>query len=386
MSEAREAAPPAAGMAEAATPGPAALGVGRARMVAASLAMLVLVGVAAGYTLYAVRRSDALRHGPTAGVVAGRPDLGAGGPPRLVFENTRPGQAYGQLAGATLAGGAAGLAADGGRQVAGHACVRVYAAGGTVLCLAARGGAIASYLAEVLGPDLRERAHVPLEGAPSRARLSPDGRLAAWTVFVSGDSYAGSAFSTRTSLYDTRTGGYVDSLESFTAYLNGAVYRRADMNYWGVTFAADDDTFYATMASAGRTYLMRGSIRARSLRALASDVECPSLSPDGRRIAYKRKVSADVRAPWRLYVLSLPPPGADLSGRHLMDGQLGEHPVAETRSVDDQAAWLDQDTVMYGVPAADGAGSNVWAAPADGGGRPRLLAADAASPARLGGR
>lgn len=353
------------------------------RLVAAGVAIALLCGVAVGYTLYAVRRSDAAHQGRTAGVVAGQPDLAAGGVPRVAFKNTRAGSANGDLAVATLAG-----ASGGARQVAGQHCERLYAAGGTVLCLAARGGAIASYVALVLDPALRQRARVPLEGAPSRARLSADGRLAAWTVFVTGDSYAGTAFSTRTSIYDTRTGGYVDSLESFTAYVNGALYRQSDVNYWGVTFAADDDTFYATLGSQGRTYLVRGSLRARTVWAVASNVECPSLSPDGTRLVYKKRVSADPRAPWRLYLLDLAPVNVltprQLAVGRLMDAQLREIPLAETRSVDDQAAWLDGHTVMYGVPTADGAGSDVWSVPADGSGHPTPLISGASSPVRLG--
>jgi hypothetical protein len=353
------------------------------RLVAAGVAIALLCAVAVGYTLYAVRRSDAAHQGRTLGVVAGRPDLAAGGAPRLAFKNTRSGSANGDLATTALAEARGGV-----RQVADQRCERVYAAGATVLCLAARGGAIASYVALVLDPALGQRARIALEGAPSRARLSADGRLAAWTVFVTGDSYAGTAFSTRTSIYDTRTGGYVDSLESFTAYLNGAVYRQTDVNYWGVTFAADDDTFYATLGSQGRTYLVRGSLSRRAVWAVASNVECPSLSPDGTRLVYKKRVSDDPRAPWRFYLMNLAPirplTPSQLAAGHLLDGQLTERPLAETRSVDDQAAWLDAHTVMYGVPTADGAGSDVWSVPADGSGRPTLLVSGASSPVRLG--
>jgi hypothetical protein len=56
---------------------------------------------------------------------------------------------------------------------------------------------------------------------------------------------------------------------------------------------------------------------------------------------------------------------------------LQDHPLAETRSVDDQAEWLDNDTVLYAV------GSDTWAVPADGRGAPRLFAAGADSPVVL---
>jgi hypothetical protein len=56
---------------------------------------------------------------------------------------------------------------------------------------------------------------------------------------------------------------------------------------------------------------------------------------------------------WRLHVLDL---------RSLRD-----RPLAERRSIEDQAEWLDDAHVPYGD------GNDVWVARADGGGRPRRL-------------
>ena len=47
-----------------------------------------------------------------------------------------------------------------------------------------------------------------------------------------------------------------------------------------------------------------------------------------------------------------------------------ETQLAETRSVDDQALWQDDHTVLYGLDNA------VWAVPADGSGAPRKLAGE----------
>ena len=71
-----------------------------------------------------------------------------------------------------------------------------------------------------------------------------------------------------------------------------------------MTFAADGDTFYATLATAGKTHLIKGSLRNRRARTLRSNVECPSLSPDGTRVAYKKRVGTGDN-PWRLHVLDL---------------------------------------------------------------------------------
>jgi hypothetical protein len=57
--------------------------------------------------------------------------------------------------------------------------------------------------------------------------------------------------------------------------------------------------------------------------------------------------------------------------------------TAETKNIDDQAEWLDNQTVMYGMvrPGEGTASSDIWAVPADGTGAPRLLVSDAWSPA-----
>lgn len=171
-------------------------------------------------------------------------------------------------------------------------------------------------------------------------------------------------------ILDLRTGAVIPSMEAFTSYVDGAVYRAVDINYWGVTFEADDDHFYATMSSGGRIWLMHGDLATETLRSVVPDVECPSLSPDGTRIVFKKRVSGSFFAPWRLYVLDLK--------------TLKETPLAETRSIDDQAAWLDDGTVMYQVAQAKGPGYDVWEVPADGTGAPKLLIHDGFSPAVIG--
>jgi hypothetical protein len=126
-----------------------------------------------------------------------------------------------------------------------------------------------------------------------------------------------------------------------------------------VTFSRDSNRFYATMQTAGKTYLVKGDIARRQLRVLHENVECPSLSPDETRVAYKKRVGPS--GDWRLAVL-------DLQTMH-------ETELAETRNVDDQAEWLDDDHVLYGLEA------QVWSVPADGSGHPRRFLSDALSPA-----
>jgi WD40-like Beta Propeller Repeat len=216
--------------------------------------------------------------------------------------------------------------------------------------------------AVTLSADLRPQHVLAISGTPSRARISPDGRYGTATTFVSGDSYLHPGqFSTRAVILDMATGRQVVQLEQLKAFdLAGREVDAPDVNFWGVTFARDDDTFYATMQTGGQTYLMRGSLERRELHALRRNVECPSLSPDGTRIAYKH-LEGDGAGAWRIHVLDL---------KTMKDTAL-----AEDAFIDDQVEWLDDANVLY---ARDG---SVWKVPADGSGEPSVFLRGAESPA-----
>ncbi|MFI8824669.1 TolB family protein [Streptomyces sp. NPDC053431] len=322
----------------------------RTKMLVLLTALVVLGGVATVSLLHAADRA-AEKDRPRAGgpaVTAGRVSLTAGAARRIVFRNMAWGPHRDELVTVPAA------APTGPRTSSGVRCLRFHAAGGTGICLRAERGAVEDrYRAVVLDAGLRERARYPLPGVPTRARVSPSGRLVAWTVFVGGDSYAGANFSTRTAVLDTRTGRLTKSLEEFRVRKDGQDHRATDINFWGVTFSRDDRHFYATMATGGRTYLVRGDLAERTVTTFHGNVECPSLSPDETRIVYKKRVAgAPADAPWRLYALDL--------------ATLRETPLAETRSVDDQAVWLDARTVAYALPGDYGA--DLYTVPADGSG------------------
>jgi hypothetical protein len=258
---------------------------------------------------------------------------------------------------------------NGTRRTAKVSCNRVYAAAGTAICLRPD-GPLATYQVAILGRHLEERDTYPMVGVPNRARVDAGGRRVTWTAFVTGDSYNGGQFSTRVGVLDTATGDLVaDTLEEYTLTRDGRAYQAADVNYWGVTFGPDDSTFYATLSTAGHRYLVQGDFRRHTARTLAENVECPSLSPDGTRIAFKQAVGADPAKGWRPAVLDL--------------ATLRATVLAETRSVDDQIAWLDEHTVMYALHR-DADRADVWSLPADGTGAPTLLIPDAESPSLLG--
>jgi hypothetical protein len=249
----------------------------------------------------------------------------------LFFRNLADGPDSGKLAAVPKADPGAA------RRVGELYCDRFAAAHGTAICLRLKAGSLPAMTdLIVLDTNLRERHRETLPGTPSRARVSPDGRIVNWTLFVTGDSYAATGFSTRTGLYEVDTGRLVKTIEELAVFVDGKRYFASDVNYWGITFGADGNRFYVTMASKGKTYLIEADYRAYRGTAIAENVECPSLSPDGRRIAYKQRVSNGV---WRLAVL-------DLATRRIT------HP-AETRWIDDQPVWLGNTTLLYPIRNPD---------------------------------
>ena len=249
---------------------------------------------------------------------------------------------------------------SGPRTSAGLACARVHYAAGRGLCLTSD-NPLAPLRVRLLGRDLGVRAELELKGAPSRARVSPDGRYGTVTAFVSGHSYADpGGFSTQTTLIDMESGSAIEDVEEFDVTRDGKSFRSIDFNFWGVTFDPDDsNVFYASLGTGGKTYLVRGDVSARTAEVLRENAECPSLSPDGTRLVYKKR--DDDSGGWRYHVLDL------ASGR--------ETPLAEGRPIDDQAEWLDEQRVLYRL------GLDVWVVPADGSGEPRLFLRGADSPA-----
>jgi hypothetical protein len=253
---------------------------------------------------------------------------------------------------------------DGQRTTTSLRCIRVYQSAGTTVCLRRAGGG-QTYEAAVLAADGTVLRTVALPGMPSRARVSASGKVVSWTAFESGESYsAPGGFATETGVLDLRTGELTESLEDFSATIGGAPRKAADMNYWGVTVSSDDRTFYATLGSGGRTWLVQGDLVTRTLHDLRPNAECPSLSPDGSKIAYKKRLNR--LKPWTLAVLDL------------RTGQ--ERELPGTTGIDDQAAWLDNGNLVYGASVRDQPKTGIFFVPADGSAQSRLVITNAASP------
>lgn len=249
--------------------------------------------------------------------------------------------------------------------------------------------AFTGYSAVMFDEHLRPNQKTELNGIPSRVRVSPSGRLAAITVFLSGHSYASISFSTQTTIVDVESGRVLTDLESFAVTRQGEPFQGPDFNFWGVTFEREERGFYATLWSKGKSYLVECDLEKRTAKVIFEGVECPSLSPDNTRVAFKRRTEA-VGAPTRFRISLL-----DLK-------TLVDIPLGEDRSIDDQVEWLDNDHVIYALWEAStgnctsavrasfdcslneegsNASTDIWELPTRPNGSPRLLLRGAFSPA-----
>lgn len=286
---------------------------------------------------------------------------GASGPaPRLLVRVAAPGPDNGRLD--VIDGGS-------GQRLASLAprCDRAYQAGGTLGCLRAVPGQGVKFDLADRGGAVRASFGFPNVLLPSRVRVSADGAMAAFTGFTGGHSYTGTDFSVRTYLVDAARKRLLADLSTFRVIESaGLALPGKRINVWGVSFdPGSSQRFVATVGAAGAVFLAHGDSGARTLTLLRAEVECPSYSPDGRRIAFKRRNGA---GGWLPAVLEL------ASGR--------ERVLDEARSVDDQIAWLDNNTIVYelsrpGAVTADEV--DLVARSADGGAR-RVLLAHAGSP------
>jgi hypothetical protein len=247
-------------------------------------------------------------------------------------------------------------------------CRRVHFAGQRGICLTMVGeDDIATFHASVFDESFRITHRFNVSGDPSRVRVSPSGQRAGATVFESGHAYNEHGFSTRTVVYDLESGTAIGDLEDFTVWKDGQRIHAQDFNFWGLTFARNDNTFFATLDTGGKNYLVRGDVDRREIRVIRAGVECPSLSPDNTRLVFKKRIGSRTDGWWQLTLLEL--------------STMTETPlIRETRSVDDQVEWLDDDRVIYHLTAGNTA-ADMWVLAVDGSAPPRQLITGAFSPA-----
>ena len=333
----------------------------RARLVAAAVLTVVLLGSTAAYAISAIIGHQARQAIPADVQTAAFDTQVAAG--RIVFRNTSADAAYGFVASVSAD------APSGERSVTDIACDRVYSEARSTMCLRIDRGVLTTFSANLLDAAGTVQRSWSLPGIPSRTRVSSDGERVAFTSFVTGEAYATVGFATATQI-STIHGDDYGNLEDFRLTIDGAPNAAADRNFWGVTFTSDPDVFYATAATASKTWLVRGDLAARTLTSVRESVECPSLSPDETRIAFKKNISTTATAHWSIAVL-------DLTTNK-------ETVMPDPRNIDDQIEWLDDSTLLYGVPREGQPGdSDVWSIPADGRGASALFIEHATSPSAV---
>ncbi len=250
-------------------------------------------------------------------------------------------------------------------------CEVVHYAAGRGICLTADRGVFTTYDARIFDSHFKTLFVFTIAGVPSRCRISPDGKVAAFTYFLNGGghSYASLDFSTQTLLIDTHTGRTIADIEDFAIQKEGLPYKEKDFNFWGVTFTKDSQQFFCTLSSNRKHYLVKGDVATRTGVVVHEGVECPSLSPDGLHVAFKKRFTSNAFIGWQLTVLNLQ--------------TLQETLLPDKRSVDDQLEWLDSRHVLYSLsdnPGGASAVTNVWQTDIDGA-RPEILLTKAYSPA-----
>jgi|GEM_PF-281667 len=276
----------------------------------------------------------------------------------LVFVNRIPGDDYGHVGFVNLAGE---------RSITPLECDRLDWNRNGGICL--EGGSFGSQARGfLLDSALRPVGQFPI-ATPSRADVSPDGRTVSWTGFVTGHDYlAAGEFATTTQLIDVPARLAADLEVDFRTFLpNGQPLEASDENYWGTSYI-DAQTFFATVGTGGQTDIVFGDVRTGQLSVVFANASCPAISPDGDTlVAKERRGNA-----FQLIAI---------------DVATGERrDLAETRSVDDQVEWVDNDRILYALPNEDGGTDgqpafDIWVLNVSDGSAPTLLLEFADSPA-----
>ena len=235
-------------------------------------------------------------------------------------------------------------------------CDRIHAsATGQLICFSnvSQGGSVqfTSPTSYWFSRDLEPLGHHANQGngQPSRARISTDGKFSATTEITTGHSYVSAGtntFSTSTIITERDSkDGRSEDIQNWPVFNGGARVKAVDLNLWGVTFhPVETHRFYVTAFFDGKPYLAEGDVQTHRISVVRAGVECPSFSPDGLRLAFKKRTSSTT---WSPAVL-------DLATMKETDFDVGN-------SVDDQIEWLDGHTLIYevarhpliGVPTSD---------------------------------
>ena len=242
----------------------------------------------------------------------------------IAFVNRTPGDDYGKVGYIDRAGG---------RNQTELECERIDLNANGGICLDDDTGIGGGGRGLILGPNLNASLRFGIN-LPSRAAASPDGEVVAWTGFAVGHSYLEPGeFATTTQLVEVERGIGANLETIFTTFdLNGEVINDDERNFWGVTFV-DSDRFYATVGVGENTSIVEGTISNSTMNVVHENATCPEISPDGSTLVVKERTEGDF---FQLVAIDV----ATGNRRNL----------PETRSVEDQVEFLDNNTIIYGLP------------------------------------
>ena len=213
-------------------------------------------------------------------------------------------------------------------------CVNVHFRSGRGICVTPPTDPLGTIIA-IVDQHLRVTRTIMLPGSPSRARMSADGTHGAITNFLSGHSYADTTFTTATTIFDFAT-GTSSNLETWAAFNDNKRITDKSRNFWGVTFLVDN-TFLVAMGIRGDRYLLKGDPTTRELRVIGTRMECPSVSPDGKHLTFRRGiVEANGATSMPLFLLDL--------------DTMTERRLTFNETVDGQPEWLDNHRITIGTP------------------------------------
>lgn len=278
----------------------------------------------------------------------------------IAFVNRIPGDDYGTVG---------YIDRDGNRQSTELDCDRIDLNANGGICLDDSSGIGGSGRGLILDASLNPNLRFGIN-LPSRAAASPDGEVVAWTGFSLGHDYLSAGeFATTTQLIEVERGIGANLETQFATFgLDNELIEDETRNFWGVTFV-DSETFYATIGVGENTSLVEGSISNSRLQVIHENATCPEVSPDGSTIVAKER-------------------RGDFFQVIAIDTATGERrDLPETRSVEDQVEFLDDDTIIYGLPnEAEGTEAqpawDVWSLDLNGG-TPQLIIPFADSPAAI---
>ncbi len=242
-------------------------------------------------------------------------------------------------------------------------CSRMYYADKIGICLKPKNATMTQIV--IFREDGKTIFSLETAGIPSRTRISNDGLYGAVTTFIGGGSYSDASFATNTIIIDMVNQKIVSDLSDFIISKNNLQITQPNFNFWGITFVpGNSDFFYASLDYGGVDYLIKGQISTKRAEIVIDGVECPSISPDGTKIVFKKYIAP---ASWKLAVLDLK--------------TLRQIPLTSESSIDDQAEWLDDKHVLYGLSDKKTGVRNIMITTSDGKGVPEVFIPNAFSPA-----